>query len=63
MGKKIVIDGKEYDLDDFDDTRRWTKVKKDKGFYGHMKMSRKHSLEYKGNCNYGKIKSAGKGKS
>jgi hypothetical protein len=36
MGKKIVIDGKEYDLDDFDDTRSWSKAKKDKGFYGHL---------------------------
>lgn len=25
--KKIVVDGKEYDESDFDDTRRWSKVK------------------------------------
>ena len=29
---KIIIDGKEYDLSDFDDTRG----KADNGFYGHM---------------------------
>jgi hypothetical protein len=37
MGKKFVDDkGKVWDLDDFDDTRTWTKAKKDKGFYTHM---------------------------
>jgi hypothetical protein len=36
MGEKIKVDGKEIDLDDFDDTRCWTKAKKDKGFYTHM---------------------------
>ena len=28
--EKIKVDGKEYDLSDFDDTRRWSKVKKTK---------------------------------
>lgn len=38
MGKKFVDDkGKEWDLDDFDDTKKWTK---DKGFYAHMKISK-----------------------
>lgn len=36
MGKKVVIDNKTIDLDDFDDSRCWGKCKKDKGFYGHM---------------------------
>ena len=31
---KIIIDGKEYDLSDFDDSRG--KAKTDGGFYGHM---------------------------
>ena len=26
--EKVKIDGKEYDLDDFDDSKYWTKVKK-----------------------------------
>ena len=39
MGKKIKIDGKEYDLDDFDDTKYWGK-KRDKGFYGHMTVKK-----------------------
>ena len=37
MGKKFKDeDGKEWDMDDFDDTHSWTKAKDDKGFYGHM---------------------------
>jgi hypothetical protein len=28
--RKIVVDGKEYNLDDFDDTRSWSRVKKKK---------------------------------
>lgn len=38
--KKILIDGKEYNLEDFDDTRSWSKPKTDKGFYGHMKTNK-----------------------
>lgn len=26
--KKVVVDGKEYNLSDFDDTKSWTKEKK-----------------------------------
>ena len=26
--EKVKIDGKEYDLDDFDDSKYWTRVKK-----------------------------------
>ncbi len=38
MGKKFKdSEGKEWDLSEFDDTRSWSKVKKDKKFYGHMK--------------------------
>lgn len=33
---KIIVDGKEYDLKEFDDTRYSTRIKKDDGFYGHM---------------------------
>lgn len=32
---KITIDGKEYNLSDFDDSRG-KKTKEDNGFYGHM---------------------------
>jgi hypothetical protein len=38
VGKKIKIDGKEWDLNDFDDSRSWGKLKQDKGFYAHMKI-------------------------
>ena len=39
MGKKFVdSEGKEWDFDKFDDSRSWGKLKKDGGFYGHMKV-------------------------
>jgi hypothetical protein len=41
MGKKFKdSEGKEWDLDQFDDARSWSKVKKDKGFYGHLNLKK-----------------------
>ena len=49
MGKKFIDDeGKEWDMSEFDDTRSWSKpkkekrpkVKRDNGFYGHTLCQR-----------------------
>jgi hypothetical protein len=45
MGKKFKDEeGREWDMDKFDDTKYWTK-NKDKGFYRHMKVSKGNHSE------------------